>query len=60
MKKAVAKVRALYDYDATTADELSIKAGDVIVLVSDADSDWWQGEVNGITGTFPANYVERI
>jgi hypothetical protein len=52
--------KALYDYNAMTNDELSIKEGDMINLVDTSDSDWWKGELDGQIGTFPANYVEKF
>ena len=52
--------KALYDYVATVDDELSINEGDIIKLLDISDSDWWKGELNGQTGTFPANYVEKV
>jgi hypothetical protein len=53
-------VRALYNYVGQEEDELTIQAGDVIGLVNGDNPDWWEGELNGKIGVFPANYVERI
>ncbi len=53
-------VRALYDYDATTTDELSLKEGNEIQVLDSLDGDWWIGEYKGKKGSFPSNYVERI
>jgi hypothetical protein len=52
-------VTALYDFDAAKEGDLTIRAGDVITLVTKLDSDWWTGELNGETGDFPASYVEE-
>lgn len=60
--KRVQYVQALYDYTADGDDELSIAAGDRIVLVQD-DTDgsgWTEGELNGATGMFPTSYVKKI
>ncbi|KAI9101180.1 hypothetical protein DFS34DRAFT_613427 [Phlyctochytrium arcticum] len=54
------QVKALYDYSASEADEISFSAGDVIKLTSSSDPDWWQGELKGRAGAFPANYVQKI
>jgi myosin-1 len=54
------QVRALYNYVGQEEDELTIQAGDVIGLVNGDNPDWWEGELNGKIGVFPANYVERI
>eukprot|EP01114_Cavostelium_apophysatum_P010602 TRINITY_DN2452_c0_g1_i2.p1 TRINITY_DN2452_c0_g1~~TRINITY_DN2452_c0_g1_i2.p1 ORF type:complete len:990 (-),score=297.38 TRINITY_DN2452_c0_g1_i2:109-3078(-) len=54
------KVRALFDYDANTETELSIKPGDVITLIAMDDDEWWEGELGGKIGFFPKLYVEII
>lgn len=54
------QAKAIYDYTAVTPEELSIAEGDVIKVTDALDSDWWTGEVDGRSGTFPANYVERL
>jgi len=51
------KCRALYDFDAEDATELSFRAGDVITIIKKSQ-DWWEGELNGRRGLFPGNYVE--
>ena len=51
-------VTALYDYDATEPGELTFKEGDVIT-VFDNSGDWWTGELNGVKGVFPSNYVQK-
>lgn len=50
----------LYDYEAKHDDELTIKPGDIIKVTVKLDGGWWQGEMNGRTGIFPATYVEEI
>ena len=54
------KVRALYDYQAQDAEELSLSAGDIVNLLRKEDSGWWVGELKGKKGLFPYNYVEEI
>ncbi|EMD42812.1 BAR/SH3 domain containing protein [Entamoeba histolytica HM-1:IMSS-B] len=49
-------VTALYDYTAVDAGELSFKEGDVITVL-EKSGDWWSGELNGVKGIFPSNYV---
>ncbi|KAF9379631.1 hypothetical protein CPB97_008860 [Podila verticillata] len=57
----VQQVRAMYDYDAQSDLELSIRQGDVIVLTStDCSEGWWEGTLRGVTAQFPASYVETI
>lgn len=60
--KRVQYLEALYDYTADGEDELSIRAGDRIILVED-DTDgsgWTEGELNGEKGMFPTSYVKKI
>ena len=52
--------RAIYDYTAGREDELTVQAGDVINIIERSDGGWWTGEFNGVTGLFPANYIEEI
>nr|DBA19737.1 TPA: hypothetical protein GDO54_015520 [Pyxicephalus adspersus] len=54
--------RAMYDYRAADADEVSFKDGDTIVNVQTIDEGWMYGTVQGTgqTGMLPANYVEAI
>jgi NADPH oxidase len=51
------KVKALYAFTAEMPNEVSIRPGDIITIVSQDDEGWWEGEVNGQTGMFPSNYV---
>jgi hypothetical protein len=52
-------VRAIYDYEASAADEISFQKGDIIMIVS-RDGDWWKGVPPGSdsAGLFPFNYVQ--
>ncbi|XP_066477640.1 nebulin [Tiliqua scincoides] len=54
--------RAMYDYTAADADEVSFKDGDAIVNVQGIDEGWMYGTVQrtGKTGMLPANYVEAV
>ena len=48
----------MYDYMANNEDELSFSKGQLINVLSKDDADWWQGEISGVTGLFPSNYVK--
>nr|XP_044618543.1 mitogen-activated protein kinase kinase kinase 11 isoform X1 [Equus asinus] len=55
---------ALFDYEPSGQDELALRKGDrVEVLSRDAaisgDEGWWAGQVGGQVGIFPSNYVSR-
>ncbi|XP_075216839.1 CIN85 and CD2AP related isoform X2 [Lycorma delicatula] len=58
--KEVCKV--LYPYKAVNDDELSLKEGDVITLISrdGQDKGWWKGELHGQIGVFPDNFVQVL
>uniref|UniRef100_A0A8C6XYS1 Myosin IEb n=1 Tax=Naja naja TaxID=35670 RepID=A0A8C6XYS1_NAJNA len=51
--------RALYAYDAQDTDELSFNANDVIEIIKEDPSGWWEGRIRGKEGLFPGNYVEK-
>ncbi|XP_058232517.1 SH3 domain-containing kinase-binding protein 1 isoform X2 [Hemibagrus wyckioides] len=52
--------KVLFPYDAQNEDELSIKEGEIVSIVSKdcADAGWWLGELNGKQGVFPDNFVK--
>jgi hypothetical protein len=49
--------RVDFDYSKEEEGELSIRRGDIIVLLDNSDEQWWYGETNGSVGYFPASYV---
>lgn len=58
-------VRALFPYEATAPEELSLtKDAVVAVLTPEAEratSGWWQGRLrDGTIGFFPSNYVQAV
>ncbi len=46
-----AQAKALYDYEAKSPQELSIKVGDVFNVLTQHESGWWVIEGNGKKGT---------
>ncbi|KAG8702398.1 hypothetical protein FRC09_004760 [Ceratobasidium sp. 395] len=57
-------VKALYSYQASGADELSLQEGTTYELTPDGENfgdGWWEGiDSKGKKCIFPSNYVERI
>jgi amphiphysin len=51
---------ALYAFEGQSAGDLSFREGDQIKVVKKTDStdDWWEGELRGVKGSFPANYCK--
>ncbi|CAF1466103.1 unnamed protein product [Rotaria sordida] len=54
------KLRALYDFQARSADELSFATDNELLLIDNSDETWWKAELDGKTGVVPSNYVELI
>uniref|UniRef100_A0A8C9WAY2 Intersectin 2 n=1 Tax=Scleropages formosus TaxID=113540 RepID=A0A8C9WAY2_SCLFO len=52
------QVISMYDYSAVNEDEMSFSKGQLINVLDKSNPDWWRGEVNGVTGLFPTNYVK--
>ncbi|SCV74523.1 BQ2448_7552 [Microbotryum intermedium] len=52
--------RALWDYHGSQPDDLGFTTGQIIVIESELNQDWWQGSVDGRKGIFPSNHVERL
>lgn len=53
-------VRALYDYEADDRTSLSFHEGDIIQVITQLESGWWDGYINGVRGWFPSNYCQLI
>jgi len=51
------QARAQWDFAAQNQDEISFKAGDILII-HEQSGDWWRGEIHGRTGLLPANYVQ--
>lgn len=48
----------MYDYTAANQDEMSFSKGQLISVLDKNNPDWWRGEVNGVTGLLPTNYIK--
>ncbi|XP_072900103.1 F-BAR and double SH3 domains protein 2-like isoform X1 [Hemitrygon akajei] len=60
---SVCFVKALYDYEGQTADELSFPEGAIIRILNkenQEDDGFWEGELNGRVGVFPSVLVEEL
>lgn len=54
------KVIALYPYTALNPDELTFEKDDIISVTAREEESWWRGELNGVCGLFPSNYVAPL
>ncbi|KAM9803412.1 myc box-dependent-interacting protein 1 isoform 1-T1 [Syngnathus typhle] len=68
------KVQVMHDYAANDTDELEMKAGDVVLVMSFdnpdeqddgwlmgmKEDDWKQKKENGTKGVFPENFTQRL
>jgi son of sevenless len=53
-------VRALYNYDADDQTSLSFRQGDIIQVLTQLESGWWDGVINDVRGWFPSNYCAVV
>uniref|UniRef100_A0A673M239 Mitogen-activated protein kinase kinase kinase n=1 Tax=Sinocyclocheilus rhinocerous TaxID=307959 RepID=A0A673M239_9TELE len=56
---------AVFDYEATAEDELSLRKGDRVEVLSkdslvSGDEGWWTGMIEDRVGIFPSNYVSSL
>ncbi|TIA90146.1 hypothetical protein E3P99_01695 [Wallemia hederae] len=54
--------KAVYEYSAADADELSVKEDAVLLVLEDSEPDWWRCKLkdDNEEGLVPANYVEIL
>ncbi|NXG23277.1 FCSD2 protein, partial [Grallaria varia] len=60
---SVCFVKALYDYEGQTEEELSFPEGAIIRILNKENQDddgFWEGEFNGRLGVFPSVLVEEL
>ncbi|KAK2856573.1 hypothetical protein Q5P01_005308 [Channa striata] len=60
--KAKEYCKVTFAFEATNEDELRLKEGDVIHILSKdtGEPGWWRGEIGGKEGVFPDNFVTMI
>lgn len=65
--KYVAVCKAVYDYEAQTPEEVSIKEDDIVYVVDNSDPSWSEVQLKmpsvdqiGPVGLVPASYVAEV
>lgn len=57
------QAKALWAYHGSAHDDLSFEKGDIIVILSEDNQDWWRGQILNSQqpgGLFPSNHVQVI
>ncbi|KJE88353.1 hypothetical protein CAOG_00016 [Capsaspora owczarzaki ATCC 30864] len=53
--------KALYDYEARSGTEISVKAGATVTIYSQVNNDWYHaGGADGSNGYLPASYLQML
>ncbi|XP_056284917.1 CD2-associated protein [Pseudoliparis swirei] len=60
--KAKEYCKVKFAFEATNEDELTIKEGDILHILSKdtGEPGWWRGEIGGKDGVFPDNFVDLV
>ncbi|XP_076033750.1 jouberin-like isoform X2 [Oratosquilla oratoria] len=53
---------ALFNFKASESDEMSVRRGDIVMVLRESNKDWWlvQSSDLDLTGLVPANYLEYL
>lgn len=52
--------RSLYAFSGKHDQALKFEVGEIIEVLQPLDSGWWEGQIAGVRGWFPANYVKVL
>jgi hypothetical protein len=58
--RGLGRVRAKWTFAAVDAGDLSMQAGDILVVLSKENPNWYLVYLNGKQGNIPSNYVEPV
>jgi SH3 domain-containing kinase-binding protein 1 len=52
----------VFPYQGLNKDELTLRVGQVVTIINKdvEDAGWWKGELDGVVGVFPENFVKVI
>lgn len=51
------EARGLYNFNASSQDELSFNKGEILKIINEEDKNWLKAEKNGVEGIVPANHL---
>nr|XP_054607011.1 SH3 domain-containing kinase-binding protein 1 isoform X1 [Nothobranchius furzeri] len=54
------RCKAAFSYMPQHEDELELKVGDVIEVITEVEEGWWEGFLNGKVGMFPSNFTKEV
>ncbi|CAG8532527.1 1432_t:CDS:2 [Rhizophagus irregularis] len=58
--ECTAVLKALWDYEAVSEEELSFKEDDILNLYEEDEDGWYLVKFNNVFGMIPPNYVEKV
>ena len=51
------KAKVNVDYPASAVNELTLRVGDVVTIISEESEGWWKADLNGRQGMMPSNFA---
>lgn len=51
---------AIYAYNPTESDEISVRKGDIVTLLETYDDGWWLVKRGDASGLVPSNYMQVV
>jgi len=52
--------RAAYDFVSERQEDVSLRAGDIVLVLEEVDGGWLKGKNHNKVGYFPRTYVEPV
>jgi len=52
--------RAVYDFEGAHQEDVSLRAGDTVLVLEEVDDSWLKGKNYNKVGYFPRTYVESL
>jgi len=52
--------RATYDFESEQQEYVSLRAGDIVLVLEEVDDSWLKGKNHNKVGYFPRTYVESV